>query len=295
MDERALSIEEAIKIVLATMRCGTYQSFRKDNVVMDSTEVRAMVKTFCKFLNERYGSALLNRYPTRTEMSEVEEQFSREGFRGCVGFLESVIMGAGKCIEVWVDMRAYCWSWSRLGATRTGHKNALSASPVLSNVFNGSICLNGKSGYCFESSTKKRHLRYFNVYGEYPAWPIFIEGGTKDGSDAERNYEDAIMHIRKNVDHFFMSLKSRFCFIEETECTEEMEYAIIILHNLILVRHEKSEKVVRREGSECSESGKGQLDVKGMVDVNDRVFLEKELMDHLYGTVSEEGNVRGVM
>lgn len=326
-----LPIDDMILIALATLRSGKYEPFHKDNHVIDIGEVREIVKVFCSFVSTKYGDIFMNRRPAEKEVECIEKSFSDEGFPGCIGFLESVVLEKEECnlnmtnnsgqkigekcngasaVELWVDKEGYCWSWSEMDRDLTEKNNSLSASPVISGVFDGDISLSHESGYVIAPSCVKRHLLYFNVEGKYPPWPIFIEGRGMYQTRMERYFEDGVVKVRKFVDEFFSSLKRRFPVIELNESTKEVRSSVIILNNFILRSEDRDkgmspiddsdhiksvvDSLHRSEndgGASHASHESGQTKTEKMMDVSDRESLERDLMNHLHLKFGDGGFV----
>ena len=51
------------------------------------------MKLFCDFVNEQYGNIFLNRRPSLKYLKTIEECFATEVFPGCIGFLETILLG----------------------------------------------------------------------------------------------------------------------------------------------------------------------------------------------------------
>lgn len=308
-----MGITPLVKVICALriLSYGIPSDLADDMFNVSETTADLCVKNFCSAVQTGLKSQYL-RDPTDEELKEIEKQFAKAGFPGCIGCLDcagwewkncpKALQGimTGKNNRPEVRMEVICsldlWIWSfKFGLPGAMNDlNILELSDHFAKVLSGvfpSISPN------YQVDNKPFSWFYYLTDGIYPPWRIFIQSINNSDDEVDKHFSAAQEAVRKCIERVFGVLYRRFkilfiaCEYWSVEKMRSVSETAVILHNMI---------VEQRRASYSSDGTAGRSSLFfNELESNDITFInsapgETPLFSQTSVTVSDDIKVVGM-
>ena len=222
------------KILASLRRLSTGRSFDDldDLSRMSAESSRKYFFVFLRAMLATYGEKYLNRHPSVQEMRSIEKLYSRAGFPGCIGCVDTMKIKWKNCpkvlkgqfhnpkdgklaalsCEAWTDRNLFCWHWF---CGRPGTNNDITVvdnSPLFCDIFSGKRSVILPEGFSVNGE-RRQWMSYFLVDGIYPNWAIFVKPNHTPLNEQEAYMTKRQEAVRKDIERLFGCLQSRFLIV----------------------------------------------------------------------------------
>jgi hypothetical protein len=212
-------------------------------------------KRFCRAVMASDLKSQFLRVPTAEELKEIERQYSRLGFPGCIGCVDVASWTWDMCpiawqgmfkgrggklccrMEVVCDDFLYIWHCNFGFPGSKNDVQIMHSSPLFNAIRTGNFLLTRPDT---DVAGFRLHWYYYLYDGIYPAYRIFMLIISKPRHAKEKLYEKQQEGARKAVENVFGVLFKRFAILYQpsrlwtTSAMSDIVDCCVVLHNMIV-------------------------------------------------------------
>ena len=228
-----------------------------ENLYISETSLMVSVKALTKIVKQLFGSAYLNRCPTRGELEAICKHNANKGFPGLFASWDCKHFNWKNCpmrlagqhvghaeggkktliLESISDHRRFLWYTNFGDPGSLNDTNVLDKSSIVYAIMAAILCL-VVTPYVI-NGTERDHA-YFLTDGIYPEWSIFVKTFQVKSDPKKQLFGDRQEAVRKDIECAFGILVQKFHILQRPlrnwylDEMKELLECCVIFHNIVV-------------------------------------------------------------